>query len=244
MAEFRPFGRPDDLDLDLQPGGADSVVTDLLTRCGAEPRTRSWWEETVGSRIAALLRLVALTEGAGSFAVTLRCDEPCNAALEIDLPLADLQTAAGADARFAVALPDGSHVVVRPPLAVDQRTWRTRAYGSREDAIVAMLESLIVEGRIAAADRAAVDAVAETLAEHDPLVAFTMSYVCPACGAGRDRQIDLERLAIDRLVAVRRTLVQDVHALASRYGWTEAEVLAVPPGRRALYRALIDEAAS
>jgi len=31
-----------------------------------------------------------------------------------------------------------------------------------------------------------------------------------------------------------------VHALASRYGWTEREILAVAPARRARYLELID----
>jgi hypothetical protein len=199
----------------------------------------------VGARIAALVQLVSLTETSTSFTVSLRCSESgCQSPLEVELPLDALQTAPGPSARFTIALPGGDDAVARVPVGADQRAWRAQAYASRDEAVKAMLESLVVEGQVSASDGAAVDAIAQALAEHDPLVAFAVSYECPVCGANRDHAIDLERLALDRLTQIRRTLINDVHVLASTYGWTESEVLAVPPERRALYRALIDEAHS
>ena len=53
--------------------------------------------------------------------------------------------------------------------------------------------------------------------------------------------VDLEALALRRLYARQDALLATVHRLASRYGWTESEVLAVPARRRARYLALIEE---
>ena len=242
---LRPFGRPEDLDLELASDGLEHVVTDLLTRCSADTPAASWWDETVGRRIAALVQLVAVTEQSTTFTVALRCDRPeCDATLEFPIPLEAIQEAAGEAARIPIALPDGNELVVRPALGSDQRSWRRRRYASREEAVAAMLDSLLIEGRVAASDRDAVDAIARTLAERDPLVAFTISYACPTCGVSRDRPIDLERVALERLARLQAGLIEDVHALATRYGWTESEVLAIPPRRRARYRTLIDEAVS
>jgi hypothetical protein len=70
-----------------------------------------------------------------------------------------------------------------------------------------------------------------------------VSSTCPACGQPNDTTVDLELLALRRIAARRRALLQDVHALASAYGWTEQETLAIPPARRAEYRRLIDRVA-
>ena len=242
---LRPFGRPEDLDLELDGDGAEKAVTELLTRCSAGLTPGSWRDETVGGRIAALLELVSMSEEMPAFTVPLQCDRPgCSALLEVALRPDAMPEAPEASARFAVSLPDGAEVVVRPPIGADQRSWRSRQYGSRDEAVAAMLESLVIEGHVAASDRAAVSAIASAMAEHDPLVAFTITYACPDCGTSREVAIDLERIALDRLVRLQRALVHDVHVLASAYGWTEAEVLAVSPRRRAQYRALIDETAS
>jgi hypothetical protein len=100
-----------------------------------------------------------------------------------------------------------------------------------------MLESLVVVGDVALADEALVSAA---LAAADPLVDFTVSCACPACDAPNEVVVDLERLALSRLAAQQTQLLHDVHRLASRYGWTESDVLAMPPARRTRYLSFID----
>jgi hypothetical protein len=53
-------------------------------------------------------------------------------------------------------------------------------------------------------------------------------------------EVDLEALALVRLRAVQRKLVDAVHRLALAYHWTETEILALPSWRRERYLALID----
>ena len=75
----------------------------------------------------------------------------------------------------------------------------------------------------------------------DPLVDFTVSCCCPACGAPNEVAVDLEALALTSLLGRQRALLQEVHRFASRYGWTESEVLALPPARRARYLAFFED---
>ena len=101
-----------------------------------------------------------------------------------------------------------------------------------------MLDSLVLAGQAGPEDEAAVSA---SIAAMDPLVDFTVSCHCPACGAPNEVAVDLEALALARLVGRQWALLQEVHRFASHYGWTESEVLAVPPARRAGYLALIED---
>jgi hypothetical protein len=108
------------------------------------------------------------------------------------------------------------------------------------DAIAAVIASLRIEGepRCEPGDAAA---LAEAIAAHDPLVAFSVASTCPACGAEDELPVDLEGLALRQLAQRQQRLVVEVHRLASRYGWTEKQALAVPPQRRERYLALIDD---
>jgi hypothetical protein len=58
---------------------------------------------------------------------------------------------------------------------------------------------------------------------------------CPACGMTERVELDIGRFlwADVRHAALR--LMRDVHELASAYGWSEREVLAMPAARRASY---------
>ena len=50
-----------------------------------------------------------------------------------------------------------------------------------------------------------------------------------------------QSIAFARLDTRQRALFEEVHQLASHYGWTETEVLAIAPERRARYLALIED---
>ena len=101
-----------------------------------------------------------------------------------------------------------------------------------------MLDSLVLGGPIAPGDEAAISA---SISAMDPLVDFSVSCHCPACGAPNEVAIDLEMLALERLAARQTALLYEVHRFASFYGWTESDVLAVSPSRRARYLRLIEE---
>jgi len=236
---LRSFGdAADDLDLDFGSSDRPALVTALLAACAAPADAGHWWQRPVGERISALLALLRDREGTGTVASTIRCEAPgCGARLEIDLPLAPLAVAPPPSPTIAVARDEGDPLELRRPTGDDLRAWRTLRPGSREQAVMAMLACLSVSGEPRAEDAAP---AAEALAEADPLVAFTVVCACPTCGHEAEYEIDLEGLALQRLAAHQRALLRDVHTLASRYGWSEAQILALTPGRRARYRELIE----
>lgn len=244
--QVRPFGSAGDLDIPLSAADRPTVVTALLSRCSDQRDSEAWWGEPVGARIASLLRIAAATDGVNAFPVQLQCVVgECRSAFEIMLPL-DEVIGHGGDAvaeRITVTLPDGERATVRPPTGNDQREWRRHRYASRDEAAVAIASRLVIEPHMSPIDSTAMGTIAAALAAADPLVSFTVSCTCPACGQPHETTVDLEMLALRRIAAQRQALLQDVHALARAYGWTEQETLAIPPERRAEYRELIERVA-
>ena len=87
-------------------------------------------------------------------------------------------------------------------------------------------------------DRAALRrAVAAALDEADPWADLSLSVGCPACGHEHVVALDVAALLWEELDAYVNRLLDDVHCLASAYGWREAEVLALGEARRKAYLA-------
>lgn len=58
---------------------------------------------------------------------------------------------------------------------------------------------------------------------------------CPECGERVETYFDVEQFVLGELRAVAAEVFDDVHRIASAYGWSEAEILAMPRSRRAAY---------
>lgn len=236
---MRPFGHAADLDLDFGQSDRPGLVTALLAQCGERRDEAFWWAQPVGARTAALLRLVALTEQRDEVSLSARCVAPaCRESFEFELPLRALPGGAAGAGPLRVQLDAERVLTMRRPTGDDLRRWRDAQPRSRDQAVRLMLDSLVLEGDVGPDDQAA---VSTSIAAMDPLVDFTVSCHCPACGMATEVAIDLETLALASLVRRQRALLQEVHCLASHYGWTEADVLAVPAPRRARYLALIED---
>ena len=80
--------------------------------------------------------------------------------------------------------------------------------------------------------RPAIDA---RLAQLDPQADLTLDLDCPDCGHVWQTGFDIAAFVWREIGEwVRRTL-EEIHLLASRYGWSEQQILALPPARRAWY---------
>lgn len=240
---MRAFGEAMDLNVDFGAADRPGLVTTVLAQCAGQGDPTFWWERPVGERTAALLQLVTLTEEDDALPLTARCvADGCGESFEFDLPWHALPAGAPDSGPLHVHLADGRAVAMRRPTGRDLREWRDAQSASRpssrEDVLRLMLDSLVLTGEARPDDE---PMLADALAAADPLVHFTVSCLCPACGAPNQVDVDLEAIALANLVARQRALMHDVHLLASNYGWTESEVLAVPPTRRARYVALIEE---
>ncbi|MCY1337891.1 hypothetical protein D9M71_51590 [compost metagenome] len=233
---MRPFGELADLDLDFADRDRPRLVTALLSQCGSGTDAAYWWARPVGQRSAALLKLVAATDGVHSLPFTAQC-AACGEAFEFELQLAALLDSVDDEAPIRVELGPDRQATLRRPTGDDLRRWRLAQPATRAEALRLMLDSLLLEGRVAPEDAAQ---LSQVIAAADPLVALSVACDCPACGADSEVPIDLDDTALARLGARQRALLRDVHCLASRYGWSEAQIMALPPARRAHYLALIE----
>jgi len=83
------------------------------------------------------------------------------------------------------------------------------------------------------------ETVGESLALADPLAETRLALTCPACDCSWDESIDIASFIWAELEVRARRLLWEVHSLASAYGWSESEALALTPARRALYLEMV-----
>lgn len=231
----RAFGALEDLDLDFASADRPQLVTQLLAQCATPQDATFWWAQPVSGRTAALLQVAARSENLSALPFSAQCSL-CGEPFEFELPLAPLLATAIDPAPLKVELHSRT-LALRRATGNDLRHWRAARPSSQEQAVQLMLDSLLLEGEVQAEDHAP---LAAALANADPLAAFAVACQCPACGADREVDIDLDAAALARLQQRQRALLLDIHRLASRYGWSEAQVLAIPAPRRAHYLALIE----
>jgi len=79
------------------------------------------------------------------------------------------------------------------------------------------------------------DEIGERMARADPLAEIRVNLRCPECGKEQDEVLDVVEFLWAEVDSRVRRLLSDIHALASAYGWSEAEILSLSEGRRALY---------
>lgn len=248
---FRPFGREKrDLEFEFTTDDRPQLITEILAACVFHPDGSSLdieqaWNLSVSRRIEYLL-CVAMGGRESGFTLTLQCPwESCRQLLEIDLPLGDvLALQRRAEDRKLMEWQDGGTILrLRRPTGCDQREWNANAFTDVANAQSAIVRSLVVGRKEAVEESSAnlIEALDAHLEEFDPLVAFSVRVACAQCGAETNYPLDLDALALDQLERIQRQLLQEVHRLASRYHWSESEVLSLTPERRLRYLRLVEE---
>jgi hypothetical protein len=227
-----------DVDFD-QP--APQVVTALLASSLNDHDEQELWSLPVGTRLEYLLALLAL-DGERPLSTERICaNDACGEPIEIELTLAEL--VALAVERDAGPVPvdvGGRTVAVRRPTGVDQLAWQTAEFRREADARRALAGRLLDPDAGAELDDELVAAVEAALTDADPLICLELEVVCPYCSKTRTYELEVLELVLARFRERQQRLVEEIHTLASHYHWTEAEILAVPGGRRGRYLALID----
>jgi hypothetical protein len=197
----------------------------------------------VGRSDAALLDLHEALFGPHITGVT-----PCPACLEdleLDFAVADVRVAHGDGAeRLEVETDSGCRVAFRLPTigdVVGVRRVASPAAARRRLAEACVVEAFANGRTIPAADLpdAAVEAMDEAMAEHDPQVELELALRCPECEHEWQGTVDVGDYVWRELDAHVRSLLNDVHQLASGYGWGEQEILALAEPRRELYLELL-----
>jgi hypothetical protein len=172
-----------------------------------------------------LLRGIAAQAIAPSAEATLPCPAGCGEIIDLAIPLEALAAPAPEPAPAG-----GTHDVggarIRVPNAGD-----LAAAIAAPDPAAALAAACLVEGTLPR------PVLAEAVARLDPNAECRIETACPGCGAPALLPVD----ALALLTASLGDLLAEVDRLASAYGWSEADILALPRRRRQRYLALVAE---
>lgn len=219
---------------DLTPAGRGLALLDWLQPAADDPGAL-----TVGQRDALLLDLRRELFGPCVSAVA-----PCPACgerLELAFDVDDVRTQPPADPAAPLEVTrDGYRVRARPPTTTDVTALDAVPPG--HDPRTVLLHRCVLDARRDGAtiavdglpDGVVADVVAG-LGAADPQADVQLRLACASCGHEWSAVFDIVTYLWDELESAGRRLVLEVHALASAYGWSEADVLAMSPWRRGLY---------
>jgi hypothetical protein len=151
-----------------------------------------------------------------------------------DIAPAAVETLTVAGHEIAFRLPDGDDleaIASAPDLPAARAALLARCVVSvrRDGANVALEDT----------PAAALEAVVQKMAELDPVADIQLGLVCPSCAHTWSAAFDIVAFLWREIDAWAARTLRDVHALASAYGWREAEILQLSPARRRTYLELI-----
>lgn len=216
-----------------QPPVQRAVALGGLARPDLEVATIA--ELPLGLRDAALLRL--RRELFGDRCSCLTNCPTCRLELEFSLSVAELLTQ-GREAVAPLWLDAGGHRVhLRPPNSTDLQTL---AAVGRTDFREQLLRRCILAAEPpldsqAGLSEGAIQHLADALEATDPLSVIWIEFNCEDCGHAWRAQFDIAHLLWSELDRWAGEMLDGVARLASAFGWSEHDILAMSPSRRQRY---------
>jgi len=250
---LRPFGwLAEDLEIDFHQTRRHELEMQILECCisnreGTKLDRSFFWNLEIGKRTEYLLTLTSLSNSS-KINVNLRCSNlECQQQMEITIPLLEItrlqQQSENQKTEIAIAT---EKLSLRKPTGNDQKLWLEQHFPDEGSATLAMVQSLLVSEQpstfkqVYSEEKDWIEMLNQVMEEIDPLVNFNLQVNCPYCGSKNLQDFDLGAWALQQLYGVQQQLIVTIHRLASHYHWSESEILAIPPGRRSCYLALID----
>ncbi len=194
---------------------------------------------SIGERDSQLMRLRESTFGP-DIVGAVTCPR-CSGELELNFALASI--AARSDASFDAHMNlsgNGYHLRFRVPNSLDLAAiadCMDLATGRR-----ALLERCLLsaehDGKPLGADQLPAEIQAEMsecVANADPGADIQIAISCAECGQAWRQPFDILAFFWSEIEAWSQRILNEVHVLASRYGWSEAEILSLSPWRRQFY---------
>lgn len=198
---------------------------------------------TVGQRDALVMDLRGRVFGAGVASVA---DCPaCSERMDVTFDLRDIWAPPRGEPADPIEIEsEGYRVRARPP-SVDDLIWLDEC-DPAVDRRTALLERCVLEARrkgrsvrAAALPPSVVSEISAALANVDPRAEIQLALSCAACGHTWSALFDIVSYFWQELESWVWRTARDVDALATQYGWSETEILAMSPDRRTLYLELV-----
>jgi hypothetical protein len=195
---------------------------------------------SIGQRDGALIALREQSMG-GQLRAYAECPA-CKAELTFTLRTEDLRNSASADAQAGTGevSRDGISVSYRLPSSRDFEDLpaKSDAQAIRDRLARRCMIDAQRDGRQIDAGElppALIDEISEAMARQDPQAEILINLSCPECDHRWSDFFDISSFFWMEITVMAKRLLADVDALARRYGWREADILAMTPMRRHTY---------
>lgn len=236
----------------------------LLATAWPERSMDAWAQQPIGRRDGALLQLRERLFG--TRLEGLAACPHCGERVELAFATTDLQAVGGAAGQGDTGTGDGTGreaqiqveaegyaVTCRVPNSLDVLASAALPAPQQRAALMQRcVISAVRAGGVSAGDAAAetevpvtampetlVATLAQRLAAADPQAATELALRCPGCRHQWSLAFDILSYLWGEIEDWAQRLLRDVHALASAYGWSERDILAMSPRRRRLYLDLL-----
>jgi hypothetical protein len=209
----------------------------LLALAGTEAPRGVLGDLTVGERDLHLLDLHALLFGP-ELSGASTCPR-CGETVELSMRAHELRVPSP-DTREEITLVfEGRELRFRLPTAADLAAVSHEP--TPDSACARLLERCLQAGSgdgnepsVGALPDELTETLSSRMADADPQADVELEIECPSCGNTSRTAFDVATFLWSELDSWARRTVYDVHTLASAYGWSESEILALGP-RRELY---------
>ena len=134
---------------------------------------------------------------------------------------------------------------IRPPTTVDLFAIRDAQSieTARDELFSRCVESVERDGapvKLASLSADEIAAIAAAASDDPGLSDLVLDLTCAACGAAWQSTFDVAAFLWEEVRAFASRLLPEVHRIARAYGWSERDILALSPVRRARYLELIE----
>jgi len=248
-AAFRPFtGRLEEQLAELaetpaatRPARVSALLAAVLAHVGGHPATPRLVAGLAVTDRMFLMLAFALEQADDQQWRHLECAK-CRARFDIGFRLSELQvTEAGEGYPWTQIAVAGRRLALRVPTGEDEEHIAKIAPESARRAlalrcVLSIDDAPPTAAALAALGEADIDTIDEALDALAPQLSTTLATACSECGAPQSLELDPYDVAVPQL----HQLYGEVHALALRYHWSEAQILRLPQERRRLYLEFLD----
>jgi hypothetical protein len=190
----------------------------------------------IGQRDILLFNLYQSTFGTTLNGIT-NCPE-CNTELQFEMHTTDILKHSYSDidnGQFTLQLSSEKELTLRLPNSYDLAQAINNPAANPVhliiDACVADPNPQITEDDV--------QEISDAIEQRDPYVNITLDFSCSTCGFHWQSILDILEFLWSEVVVTAKQLLNEVHLIASHYGWSEQEILALRTTRRKHYIDLI-----